>query len=267
MDIKKNIILLMFVMWTVMGLQAGEVYSEEDEWQESRSSHFYVYYKNAPEDFVDTVQEAAEEYYQEITDNLGFTRHRGWSFDDRAKIYIYSDKQDYIESARQAHWSSASVMSRSKVIRTYPSAYGFFDTTLPHELGHIIFREFIGMKARIPLWLEEGVAMYQEKAKRWGVNNDVRAALEDQTFIPVPELNHVRLTSGTDRSTVDLFYAEAASLVYYLITEFGQHRFVRFCRKLERGTPFLTALTRTYIRFDDLEDLNRSWVNYLKDGN
>ncbi len=234
------------------------------KWQESRSAHFYIYYKDVPMDFVKTVEESAENYYEETRRNLGFVRYEDWSFDQRAKIYIYRYQEDYVTSGSQAHWSNGSADARDKVIRTFPSAHGFFDSTLPHELGHIVFREFIGDDTKLPLWMEEGVAMFQEKAKRWGTNKIVKTAIAEKRFIPLEDLSNLRLNNNTDGAVIDLFYAEAASVIYYLITELGEYRFVQFCNNLKQGKAFNQALQSAYVRFDDIGDLNRAWVKYLE---
>jgi len=78
------------------------------------------------------------------------------------------------------------------------------------------------------------------------------------------ELSKLRLTQGTKKEVINLFYAEAASVVYYMITELGQHRFVNFCRKLKATKSFNKALFATYRRFKTLKDLNRNWTKYLK---
>ena len=252
---------------TVAGIMGGALthcVHAEPGWKEYRSHHFIIYYKDAPRDFIKSIEEMAEYYYREITSNLGFMRHESWSWDKRAQIYIYRDADDYRESAQQARWSSGMAAVREKVIRTFPAAHGFFDSTLPHELGHIIFREFVGFSVDIPLWLDEGVAMYQEKARRWGANAFVARAHAEGRFIPLTELGAMRLLRDTPDETVELFYASAASAVYYLITEFGQYKFAQLCRRLRSGVPFEKALYDTYIRFKNVADLNEAWVTYLK---
>ncbi len=237
----------------------------QGEWRQRRSRHFEIYYKDVPDDFIDSVEESAEKYYEDITRDLGFTRYQNWSYDNRATIYIYNDREDYIKNARQKGWSHGAAFARLKMIHTFPSAHGFFDSTLPHELGHIIFREFIGYDTAVPLWLEEGVAMFQEKGKRWGATKYVKEAMESGRFLTLHHLSGMRLYGNSDRQLVDLFYAESASIVYYLMVEQGEMRFVRFCRKLRQGQPFESALRSAYSRFRDLEDLNRNWMKYIKD--
>lgn len=235
-----------------------------EEWKEHLTRHFRIFHKSAPMGFVKNVESAAERLYEEIARDLGFTRYRGWAFDERAKIYIYEDQEDFIASAQAANWSHGYASVREKTVRTFPSAHGFFDSLLPHELGHIIFREFVGPYINVPGWFEEGVAMYQEKGKRWGANQAVRTAIADGKFIPLNELSLMNLAYNTDKDLVTLFYAESASVVYYLITEFGDYKFVRLCRKLKEKKSFEQALMETYPMFNSLEDLNRRWKAYVE---
>ncbi|MFZ5799877.1 MAG: peptidase MA family metallohydrolase [Candidatus Omnitrophota bacterium] len=235
----------------------------EEKWSESKSSHFIVYYKDAPQDFIENVLNAAEDYYRSITSDLGFTRFGSWSWDYRCKIYIYKDAEEYKKVTGQPEWSSGVTAYQEKTISTYPLAAGFFDTLLPHELGHIIFREFVGFNADVPLWMDEGVASYQERARRWGSNQKVREAIKNNMFIPLNELSR-RALSSADKDTVELFYAEAASVVYYLITTFGRFKFENFCEELKSGKPFEQALASAYVRFDNLADLEKAWKGYLQ---
>lgn len=236
----------------------------EKEWNEYKAQHFIIYYKDAPMDFVKNVESTAESYYEEITQNLGFTRYKSWSWDERAKIYIFRDAQDYLNTAHEMRWSHGAASVREKTIRTFPAAHGFFDSTLPHELGHIIFREFVGYSARVPTWLEEGIAMYQEKAKRWGATETVRQAMRDGSFMDLMQLTNLRLYSNTPQETIELFYAESASVVYFMITELGDYRFVNLCKRLKDGESFENALLGAYVRFDSIEDLNKVWLQYLQ---
>ena len=244
-------------------LFAGYVTADADRWKKYDSRHFIIYYKNAPLNFVKNVSETAEEYYDEIPRNLGFIRYQGWTYDNRAAIYIYDDQDEYRIHAKNMEWSGGMANVLQKEIRTFPAAAGFFDSTLPHELAHLIFREFIG-NSRIPLWLDEGVAMYQEKAKRWGANKVVKDAIKNGKFIPLSELTAHRLSGEKTEEIINIFYAEAASIVYYMIVELGESRFENFCRKLSAGMSFEEALQKNYGRFRNMEDLNNRWVDYLK---
>lgn len=238
----------------------------EEAWKERKGNHFILYYKNAPPDFIQSVEEMAEYYYDEITRNMGFTRYKGWNWDERAKIYIYDNAEDFQQIGEYAKWSEGVASSRERVIRSFPAAHGFFDSTLPHEMGHIIFREFVGFKAKIPVWFEEGVAMYQEKARRWGANDAVRQAIKDGKFMSLNDMTAMELSGRMNTEMIQLFYAESASVVNYIIDELGQQRFSNLCRKLQAGDPFEWVFTSVYVRFKNLDALNKAWVDYLTTG-
>ena len=106
--------------------------------------------------------------------------------------------------------------------------------------------------------------MYQEKAKRWGSSQEVKQAIADKAFMNLMQLSDLRLSGNSKRSLVELFYAESANIVYFMIKELGEYRFVSFCRRLKEGDSFEEALHGAYGRFRDVEGLNRIWEDYLK---
>ena len=108
------------------------------------------------------------------------------------------------------------------------------------------------------------MAIYQEKAKRLGSNKTVKEAIENGQFIPLSQLTGMRLYKDTKSQVVDLFYAESASVVYYLITELGEQEFYMLCNELKNNTPFEEALHKVYLRFKTIDDLNQAWVEYLQ---
>lgn len=237
---------------------------EDDKWHIAKSTHFIIYYKDVPDDFVNKILDRAEDCYNKITNDLGFTRYNFWLWENRAKIYVYDDVEEYRTKTGQPSWSSGCVSIKDKTIKTYPLASGFFDTLLPHELGHIIFREFVGFYNRnIPLWLDEGVASYQEMTKRFAAKGYVRKAIKDNKFIPLDRLSNINLTFVQDQETVTIFYSEAVNLIDYLIGQFGNSNFVNFCRALKDGKTLEQAISYTY-PFRNLVELNNAWLRYLK---
>ena len=237
----------------------------QDVWQQMKGQDFIIYYRgDVPDDFVQTTMDTAEDELKRVTDNLGIVDNQEWDLDKKIKIYIYSDKDDFVKYGGQAGWAHGVAFAKARTIKLYPDAYGFFDNLLPHELGHIVFRDYIGLTATVPLWFEEGVAIYQEKAKRLGSNKIVKDTIENGQFIPLTQLTGVRLYKDSKNQTVDLFYSESASAVYYLITELGEQEFYLFLGEIKNGTPFEEALHKVYLRFKTIDELNQAWVDYLQ---
>ncbi len=237
---------------------------EKQDWRILKSTHFIVHYKNASEDFIEKLIENAESYYDKIADDLGFRRFNFWSWENRAKIYIQDNAKEYQEATGQPAWSSGCVFSAAKIIHSFPFAHGFFDTVLPHEMGHIIFREFVGFdNSAVPVWLDEGVASYQGNFRSVFASRRIKMAMADGKFMNIEALSNFDFRQIQDQEAVDLFYAEAVGIVDYLVKEFGKDKFVLFCQNLRDRRDLERAISSTY-PFSNLEELNQAWEKYLK---
>jgi hypothetical protein len=256
---KRNVFLIFFFLISYQVARA-EV---SKEWLTAKSRHFIVYYQNADERFINQLIDKSEDYYDSIALNLGFTRYDFWLWDNRAKIYIYDNAEDYQKHTGQPAWSFGSVSSRDKIISAFPTAQGFFDTILPHELGHIIFREFVGFdNPAVPLWLEEGVASYQGFLRKDIMSMMIKQAIKQEKFISLVDLSIFSPAYERDTEKVNLFYAEVASIVDYLIKEFGKENFVVFCQNLRDKKDLARALTTVY-PFLNIKQLDLEWQEYL----
>lgn len=234
------------------------------KWNIEKSTHFIVYYKNAPEDFIKQVIGHSEQYYEKIASDLGFNRFDFWLWDDRAKIYIYDDSADYQADTGQPAWSAGSADPREKKIATFPYAAGFFETVLAHEMGHIVFREIVGFNNNaLPLWLDEGVASYQEKTKYYDADGAVVKSIADGSFIPLNRLANFGEQFSLPQSRAELFYAESFSVVNFLIRQFGKEKFINFCRNLKEKKNLNKALESSY-PFRNAGELEDAWKKNLK---
>ncbi len=236
----------------------------EDEWDEARSTHFIVHYHNAKEQFVDEIIKRAEEYYDDIADDLGFRRYDFWLWENRAHIYVYDTSEEYQRRTGQPGWSSGVAIPGKKIIHTFPYAPIFFDTVLPHELGHIIFREFVGFdNPAIPHWVDEVVASYQMHLRYSMSKMMIKEALRRENFIPLRELNQMDPGSLNDTFIVNLFYAESVNVIEYLIHKFGQDAFILFCQELRDLKDLRKALAHAY-PYGSIEELEEAWQTYLR---
>lgn len=248
----------------VLFLSLSILLANPDDWRIAKSTHFIVYYKNAPKDFLEKLISKSEDYYNTIAENLGFRRYNFWLWDNRAKIYVYDDVTDYQNVTGLPAWSWGAVIPKEKTIHVFPYTEWFFEIILPHELGHIIFREFVGFdNTAIPIWLDEGVASYQEKFRRPVANRLVRKAMNENRFISLEWLSNISPHSIKEPEIVELFYAASISVVDYLIKEFGKDRFFFFCQALRDKKNFEETMASIY-RFKNIKELDSSWQRYLK---
>ncbi len=236
-------------------------FSQNQKWLVQKSTHFLVYYKNAPEEQVDELVRRAEGYYDSIAEQFGFNRFNFWTWDNRAKIYVYDNQEDYRQSTQSYGWSGGHVFINQKLIQGFAGSGEFLDNMLPHELAHIIFLEMVGFNnPSVPLWLQEGVATYQEQ--NYGLfKTEMADRIRRGDYLSLGALTYFQPASeGEDK--VRLFYLESNSLVKYLITQFGKDTFVDFCRHLRDNRNLLAALRKAY-SFNSLDELEAAWKGFI----
>lgn len=266
---------------------SGLTFAKQD-WAQISSDHFIVYYKDTDNSFANDVSRKAEEYYNSIADDLGYVRYSNfWKWDKRVKIYIYPDHVSYLAATDQQGWSHGIANYNKKEIISYAWGKDFLAALLPHEMAHLIFRDFVGFKSDIPLWLDEGVAQWAEtdlKAERLTrikqqarqnillpiqamIDLDIRTIKADQQIsIEAMALDDGRipLLEMDGNALVNIYYLQSFSLVGFLIERYGSDSFVTFSRHLRDGKPIGDALKFTYPQqVRSIEDLEKQWKQYL----
>ena len=241
----------------LQGLFAAQI--DSSFWQTEKSQHFIVNYQAAPANYLSQLTSQAEIYYNSIVDDLGFRRFDFWSWDNRAKIYLYDDSGTFLSDTQRQSWAGAVVYVSNRTIKTFIGQAGFFDSILPHELTHIIFREFIGEKIYLPLWIDEGVASAQEKSylnTRLQIAKDLVA---QNQYIKLDKFSEVR---DPDLVQAHIFYGQAASLVVFLIRGQGRENFQDFCRKIRDGADWKSALFSVY-HFNSFDEFEQAWKEFV----
>ena len=254
--------IIMIAVIFLYGMANAATY-EESFWESKRSTHFTVYYKSTESnDYVNEVLRYAERYYESITEELGFRRFDFWTWDNACKIYLYPTAKEYYAATGQPEWSGATAYLRERTIKTFVRMEKFLETILPHEMAHLIFREFVGYNVMLPLWLDEGVSSLMEESQRKQHLFLARALLRSQIFIPLPKLTRI-VKEGLVMPGV--FYAESASVIEFLLQKYGREKFVDYCRKLRDNKNWELSLKEVY-RFKDLSDMNDKWLEFLLQG-
>ncbi len=137
---------------------------------------------------------------------------------------------------------------------------GLHRDSLIHELAHLMLNEAVDSpRARVPAWLNEGLAMYFESG---GAHREsqVRDAQRHGWLIP---LRHMETVPGRP-SDVRLFYSQSASVVKYLMDEHGSTRMSRLLELIDSGHDIDDALKQVY--GFDVNGLDSAWQAQISDG-
>ncbi len=178
---------------------------------------------------------------------------------------------------------------KEKRIISYAWSTGFLEHLLPHEMAHLVFRDFVGFKGEVPVWLDEGVAQWAETPKREQIKAIGKYLLSTGTLLSVTDMMGLDIRNIAENSTVRIhsirnaagerqmlalsgpeavktYYIQAVSLVGFLIERFGTYSFTDFCRQLRDGKRLDEALRSAYsTSLAGPEELEKAWLNYIQD--
>ncbi|MBI4358372.1 MAG: hypothetical protein HY584_03650 [Candidatus Omnitrophica bacterium] len=242
------------------------VSSAAQEWKELKGDHFIIYYVG-DDRFANEVLREAERYYRQISVDLGYERYSNfWQWEKRAKIYIYPTQEDFLKETGRQGWSHGFANFDTREILSYAWKDQFLESLLPHEITHLIFRDYVGFKGEIPLWLDEGVAQWEEPGKRAIVRGTMKSVLRSRKGFSLKDLTEVDIRNANLEQSVQMFYIQAASLVDFLVEEHGADNFISFCRQLRDGKSLNEALRFTYpTKIRSLNELEEQWKRYILD--
>ncbi|MCE9613173.1 MAG: hypothetical protein K8T26_02800 [Lentisphaerae bacterium] len=245
---------------------AGAAAAEDSPWLELKGQHVIVRYQGS-RSFADDVRRRAELDYDRIGRDLGFTRHGNfWLWDNRARIDVYATRDAYVAASQAPEWSAGKADYDHRAILTFEGSQSFLDSILPHEMTHLIFREFIGFTTDVPLWLDEGVAQWADVANRSKVNAIAGNMLASGRLLSVPALTQLDPRRGASGGEAIEFYAQASSLVGFIMESQGSVRFREFCGHLRDGHTVDDALRFTYPgTIPSLEALDSAWKAHLEE--
>jgi tetratricopeptide (TPR) repeat protein len=131
---------------------------------------------------------------------------------------------------------------------------------LYHEYAHVIVRDLTG--GRVPTWLNEGVAMLEQRTAMDGTVDSVRELATQGRLPSLETLNGSFVgLQGPDASVA---YAVSYAATKYLVERWSLWDVHRLLRRLGEGIPFDTAMkeaTRLTVR-----EFEREWVESLVRG-
>lgn len=233
-------------------------------WQELKGDHFIVYY-TGEEAYARELLRKAERYYDQIASDLGYARYSNfWQWDKRVKVRVYPKKNDFLEATGQPSWSIGNANYTTKEISSFAGCVEFLDGTLPHEIAHLIFRDFVGFEGEVPLWLDEGVAQRQEPFKRQAVAAYAKLFYAEKKLLPFSVLMRSDTLARASDEEAKVFYVQSASVVGFLIDRYGADDFAQFCRQLRDGKGLNDSLRFSYSsRIRSVDELEKAWRAYV----
>src|SRR4030043_363398 len=211
-----------------------------------------IFWYEGSNSFAQELMDTCETGLARLTQDIG-------AYPDRPiKIYVYASTGD-LQGAMifPQEWSGGVAFTDFGIIAIgiQQSELDWGKGALVHELTHLIVRQAtFSPYGELPIWLDEGLAMYNEG----DLDPAFRSALEQA--ILEDELISVRSLCSPFSAYADkarLSYAQSYSLVEYLLDNYGQEKMLDLLTVLKQGNTYDEALTEVY--GFDINGLDDGW--------
>mgnify|MGYP001054567001 CR=1 FL=1 len=179
------------------------------------------------------------------------------------RIYVYASSKD-LRGAMvfPMEWTGGVAFTEFGIIAIgiSPSQLDWGKGALVHELTHLIVHQAtFSPYSRLPTWLDEGLAMYNEGELDSQLRSWLDKAISEDKLISVRSLCS---PFSAEPEKAYLSYAESYSLVEYLINNYGGDKMLELLTLFKQGSTYDEALTEVY--GFDIDGLDTRWRETLR---
>lgn len=222
-------------------------------WRVRQSSRLRLHWYSGGSDFAVRALRIGEDGVTHAEDFLGV--HLG----KRVDIFIYADQAPFRDAIGPLSPENAAGVPFSGIstffalIRPEQIDSSWVANVVPHELTHLVLQSGIGPGVSLPLWLNEGMAVYLSIGDTPAYRQQVRAAVRDGTLLPLDALvGDFPTDAQGNRESIG--YAEGVSAVDYMVHTYGRSKIaslVHAMRSVGVDDAFKTAFGVDTAAFGD----------------
>jgi hypothetical protein len=221
-----------------------------------QGSEMSLFWYEGGDSFARELMDTCEEGLARLTQDIGTYPERP------INIYIYASDDD-LKGAMifPQEWTGGVAFTAFSTIAIGipPSNIDWGKRALLHELTHLVVHQAtFSPYGQLPLWLDEGLAMYTEGELDPVFSSRLQEAILKDELISVRSLCSP-FSAYTEKAL--LSYAQSYSLVEYLLDNYGQDSMLDLLIILKQGSTYDEALTEVY--GFDIDGLDALWRGTL----
>ncbi|MDX1613048.1 MAG: peptidase MA family metallohydrolase [Candidatus Promineifilaceae bacterium] len=222
-------------------------------WRSAQQSGITVHWYVGDNDFGQQVLDNTITAMQHVGERLGLDPP------EQATLWIYPDSAAVRDAlAVSADWAGAVAFPTydTMYVSLAPGQTVWEMEVVPHEMAHLIVGEatFNCRGGRLPVWLNEGLAVYAEGSLDPDELEDVLAALENDNLVALQSLADGFSAYGRDAG---LAYTQSGAVTMYLVETYGLEELATLLAQVRQGQHIDQALDAVY-GFDTVE-LDNTW--------
>ena len=180
------------------------------------------------------------------------------------RIIIYNDFEEF------AAWHSvvnefvggqafSSLGITTQIVIAYNSEEAWLNNVIPHEISHLYFYQATYHPLNsVPLWLNEGVAQYNEFEEDTYALAWVEEGVAAGELLPLWTLSG---SFGSDETKARFAYAESLSAVLYMVERYGEDGMGRLLAAFREGLSEEEAIEQALGQ--SLISFQQDWITWL----
>ncbi|MCL2707359.1 MAG: peptidase MA family metallohydrolase [Dehalococcoidia bacterium] len=250
--------------WTITDASGWQITSEQQKvnfndtryvWKSLQQDKITLYWYGASNSLAQRLLDTSILGLSSLEANTGASLSR------RVSIYIYDDASDMRGAMLFAQEWTGGVAYTSYgtiVIGINDFNITWGERALVHELAHMVNYQMTNNPYNgMPVWLEEGLAMYAEGSLELSFQQALISALSGGNLFSVRSISS---PFSTDASLSYQKYAQSYSLVDFLISQYGQAKMASLLEIFRQGCAYDDALQAVY--GFNMDGLYQAWLAF-----
>ncbi len=225
-------------------------------WRSLIEGKVTIYWYDGDDSFAQELMTATQQALERLAEDTGA------ELEKPVKLYIYATSDD-LRGAMiyPQEWTGGVAFTRQGIIAIGISSsnISWGKRTIAHELTHLVINQVtLNPYNDLPLWLDEGLAMYNEGELGSAFADSLEQAIAEDSLISVQSLSSP-FSAYVDKAL--LSYAQSYSLVEFLIASYGQAKMLELLNTFKEGSGYDAALEKVY--GFDMDGLDSLWREYV----
>jgi hypothetical protein len=226
-------------------------------WKNLSQGNIQLFWYQGDNTFAQSLMDTAQSSLKKLAADSGASPDRP------INIYIYASSQDLQGSMiYPSEWTGGVSFSQYNIITIgiSPSNLNWGKSAMTHELTHNVIAQVIfNPYCDLPVWLNEGLAMYSEGPLTSQFVDPLARAVREDKLISA-KLISSPFSAYPDKA--NLSYAESYTLLEFLIQKYGSEKVSELLQAFKSGNTFDGAFEQV-LGFD-MDALNQKWQPWVK---
>jgi hypothetical protein len=236
-----------------------QINDDRYSWHNLSQGKVSIFWYQGDNSFAQTLMDTAQQALVKLAQDTGASPGK------TVNIYIYASAKDLQGSMIfPSEWTGGVAFTSYNIVAIGigPGDLSWGQGAMTHELTHIVINQVtFNPFNELPVWLNEGLAMYSEGPLSSQFSVPLANAVSSSSLLSVRSISSP-FSAYSDKA--NLSYAESYSLVDFLIKQYGPGKMLDLLNTFKQGSAYDGAFQAVY--GFDLDGLNALWKSSLPPG-